>query len=272
LVLVLNAIPCFAQPSAPLAAAAVSWSGATGGGSVPVVLSPLLAGDGERDAPEVTANNNRIDGGFTGIDAQAFGEMVFGSKGRPLRWTHAPELVILMAVMEYQPGDSSAYAATPAQLTDGEANRLADDLTSALSLMTGGVFATFSGIRREFITAGAAAQVLRQGQIVVGRFRGVNDRGHAIGLGGRAARADGTIISSAMMLDADYDRASDKRWLLRAHELGHALGYNHVAARASIMNAHIGAELTDFDRQVAAVTFRRVRAIASDPTPMPSGR
>lgn len=67
--------------------------------------------------------------------------------------------------------------------------------------------------------------------------------------------ASGAITSGAMMLDAEYDRTSKRRRLLRTHELGHALGYNHVVARASIMNARIGTDLTDFDRKAAMVVF-----------------
>jgi predicted Zn-dependent protease len=47
------------------------------------------------------------------------------------------------------------------------------------------------------------------------------------------------------------------RRLLRIHELGHALGYNHVKSRRSIMNPTLGSEPTDFDRRAAMVAFRR---------------
>ena len=63
--------------------------------------------------------------------------------------------------------------------------------------------------------------------------------------------------SAADLLDADYDEASESRRLLRTHELGHALGYNHVTARVSIMNPAIGPEPTLFDRQGAIIAFQR---------------
>jgi len=59
------------------------------------------------------------------------------------------------------------------------------------------------------------------------------------------------------VLDNEFDRTSELRRLLRTHELGHALGYNHVKSRVSIMNPRIGPELTDFDRQVVMLAFRR---------------
>lgn len=100
------------------------------------------------------------DGGFEGADAQAFNEMVFGSKGRSLRWAQAPELVLLMSVMQYQPGESNTYAATSEPLTGAEATQLADDLTTALGVLTGGAFTGFADVRREFVEAGATINVL----------------------------------------------------------------------------------------------------------------
>jgi hypothetical protein len=204
------------------------------------------------------------DGGFEGVDAQAFNEMVFGSKRRSVTWAQAPELVLLMSVMQYQPGESNTYAATSEQLADTEANQLIDDLTTALAELTGGVFPAFAGVRREIVQAGATTHVLRPGIIVVGRFRGVKQAAHAIGRGGRKVNASGAITSGAMMLDADYDRSSSRRRLLRTHELGHALGYNHVVTRESVMNDRIGADLTDFDRKAATVAFRGGPAAAEE--------
>jgi hypothetical protein len=44
---------------------------------------------------------------------------------------------------------------------------------------------------------------------------------------------------------------------LRVHELGHALGYNHVLSHASAMNAAATLDPTDFDRDAARVAFER---------------
>ncbi len=195
-------------------------------------------------------------GGLAGADAQAFDELVLGTRGHALRWLEAPALVLLMSVMRYEPGEGHTYSATSEQLTDAEAQALVDDLTAALGVLSGGTFAAFSGVRREFVDAGDAVDVLRHGQIVVGRFRGLQDSARTVGLGGRTVNTHRVITSGAMLLDADYDRASGRRRLLRTHELGHALGYNHVSARPSIMNAGIGADVTDFDRQAAWLATR----------------
>jgi hypothetical protein len=44
---------------------------------------------------------------------------------------------------------------------------------------------------------------------------------------------------------------------LRIHELGHALGYQHVTTRTSIMNPAIGPDPTEFDRGGALIAFQR---------------
>jgi hypothetical protein len=72
-----------------------------------------------------------------------------------------------------------------------------------------------------------------------------------------------------MFLDRDFDRDDSRRRLLRIHELGHALGYLHVRARTSVMNAVIGPEPTDFDGAAASIAFQRApgnRAPDIDPT------
>ncbi len=68
---------------------------------------------------------------------------------------------------------------------------------------------------------------------------------------------DGSIVGGAMYLDREFDRDDNRRRLLRIHELGHALGYQHVESRTSIMNPSIGPEPTEFDRQGAMVAFAR---------------
>lgn len=201
-------------------------------------------------------SSGQADGGFEGADAQAFDELVLGSKRRSVTWAQAPELVVLTSVMQYHPEESGPFAATAERLTDAEIDQLIDDLSTALALLTDGVFTEFVSVRREFVEAGATAHVLRPGTIVAGRFQGVKHATSSIGRGGRKVNANGAITSGAMMLDSDYDRASSARHLLRTHELGHALGYNHVVSRSSVMNARIGADLTDFDRKAATVAFR----------------
>jgi hypothetical protein len=78
------------------------------------------------------------------------------------------------------------------------------------------------------------------------------------------------------MLDRGFETSgSAYRRTLRAHELGHALGYSHVDARESVMNVSARISLTDFDRNGARMAFLRPplnRSPDIDPDPMTVNR
>ena len=66
------------------------------------------------------------------------------------------------------------------------------------------------------------------------------------------------MTAGILMLDRDFDRSgSNFTRSLRAHELGHALGYQHVIARDSVMNSLARLEPNDFDRAAARIAFQR---------------
>jgi len=188
-------------------------------------------------------------------DARAMDEMLRGSGGKERRWMQRPRLVVVTTVMAFADGARSVYPAVDAHLSDDEMRKLVDDLTAGLTLLSGRTFERFASVRFETPAPGTDVPVVRDGEIVVGRFRGVRALLKAVGYGGRTARADGTITSGTVMLDEEYDTADLQQNLLRMHELGHALGYNHVESQRSIMNATLGAQFTDFDRRVARVAF-----------------
>jgi hypothetical protein len=191
-------------------------------------------------------------------DARAVQELLHGDKGRREAWTSVPELVVLTTVLDYGPGSlTEGFDATDETLTSEEISQLEADLTEALGILSGGAFKSFSSIRRESVKPGRTVKILRRGQIVVARYRGVRARANTIGYGGRTARADGRITAATIILDSDFDRADALRRLLRTHELGHALGYNHVESLVSVMNPRIGPEVSDFDRSAARMAFAR---------------
>lgn len=109
----------------------------------------------------------------------------------------------------------------------------------------------------------------RTGEIVVARFVGLQAATGFWGYGRWASDGAGTIRAGIIMLDADFDSSgSVYRRSLRVHELGHALGYNHVNARESVMNSSARTEPNDFDRNGARIAFLRPpgnRAPDSDP-------
>jgi hypothetical protein len=188
-------------------------------------------------------------------DDAAIQELLRGADGVVKHWTRVPELVVLDSVMIYTGGEVHSYTATARRLRTDEVDELVSDLTAALGVLTGNTYQRFASIHRESVVAGTSTRVLRPGQIVAGRYLDVQAIMHTIGLGGRASRADGTITGAAILLDEEFDRTSSRRRLLRTHELGHALGYNHVQSRISIMNPSIGPEPTLFDRDAARIAF-----------------
>jgi hypothetical protein len=187
-------------------------------------------------------------------DRQALDEMLRGGNETRLRWDRVPALVVLMPVMQYEKDRGTQYRATGQQLTDAEASELVADLTNALAELTNNTFRAFASIQRETAAAGDVVNVMRPGQIVVARYNGVHDQLATIGFGGRSTRG-AVIRAGSIILDSDFDRIAVTRRLLRTHELGHALGYNHVGSRPSIMNPKIGSELTDFDRAAVRIAY-----------------
>jgi len=186
-----------------------------------------------------------------------FDEMLRDSKGQLQYWTSVPELVVLTSVMQYHLADSREFVATAEQLDATDTQSLVADLRQALRQLTDNTFDDFAAIHYEPVPAGSRAGIVRPKQIVVGRFKGLTDLAHTIGFGGRTTRRAGDIVGAAILLDSEFDRTSTARRLSRTHELGHALGFNHVKSRVSIMNERIGPEVTDVDRQIGMAAFQR---------------
>jgi hypothetical protein len=201
------------------------------------------------------------------FDLPAFNEMFRGSHDRLQRWTTAPSLVVLTTVLKFENSDAASAEATGEQMPAAEIEALIGDLTEGLATLTANTFTAFGQVTRESTNAGSRANLTRNNQIVVARFRDMRATTGSVGFGRWAERDDGVVTAGAMFLDSNYDGTSEKR-KLRTHELGHALGYKHVTLRPSIMNPVLGIDVSDFDRQGASIAFQRPvgnRAPDTDP-------
>ena len=205
------------------------------------------------------------------FDLSAYDEMFRGSQARLQRWMVAPSLVVLTSVMQFENREVSFSKSTGEEIPSDEVAMLVRDLTQALADLTAN---SFSAVRvsLERTAAGMYASTARDGQIVIGRYKDLKALDRVIGYG-RCAERDGVVTAGSVALDALFDATSERRRLLRTHELGHALGYKHVTLRQSIMNPSLGSDITDFDRQGAAIAFQRPPGNhAPDADPLPAIR
>jgi hypothetical protein len=191
------------------------------------------------------------------FDLRAFDEMFRTSNSQLQRWTSRPALVILAAVMDYRNASDQSYSATNEQLTDAEIEQLKAHLNEGLAFLTGNTYTSFASVEIERPSAGSRVNTLRPATIVVGRYNGIMNLAKTIGYGMWSEQPNGSIGGGAMYLDRNFDKDDGRRRLLRIHELGHALGYQHVESRTSIMNPSIGPEPTEFDRAGALIAFAR---------------
>ena len=225
-------------------------------------LAAVCARPAGIDFQALTASSKGPGDSHTAGDGLALEEML-GNSQAPQRWKRVPKLTVLVSVMEYQPGGHVEYIATEERLSDADIAELVRDLTDGLAILTANTFEQFSSVSREIVPAGATVSVSRPDQIVIARFNGLRRSMKTLGFGGRRTRKDGTITAGAILLDNEFDRSDAKRRLLRTHELGHALGYNHVLSRTSIMNPKIGSEPNAFDREAAVIAFHPPALVAS---------
>ena len=232
------------------------------GGIQPGLRRAAFTGHADIDFHPLTETSSTPGGSSSADNGQALQEMLEGPGG-PQRWRQSPKLTILVSVMDYRPGGDVEYVATDERLSDADVAELLRDLTDGLGVLTANTFEQYSSVGREVVPAGSTAIVSRPGEIVAGRFSGLQRSMKTLGFGGRRARKDGTITAGAVLLDSEFDRSNAKRRLLRTHELGHALGYNHVHSRTSIMNPRIGSEPNAFDRAAALIAFRAPALAAS---------
>jgi hypothetical protein len=174
------------------------------------------------------------------------------------RWTSSPPLRVQTRTLQFTGVNQSDAVAIDDAMSADERVALEEDLTWALPQLTGNTFTAFAGITRETLPVDGQMQVLNTGMITVARYAGLTAATGFWGYSRWQFRTDGTVIGGTIMLDRDYERSGHSaRRSLRAHELGHALGYTHVTALQSVMNTSAVTEPNTFDKQATIIAFLR---------------
>ena len=200
------------------------------------------------------------------LDLTAFNQMfrtavVNGANvdGGLQRWTSQPPLRIISNVIQFnQTGPT--YTATGEALSFSEIAGITSDLSYGLPLLTGGVFQSFAGVTTQTVTAGEAVTLLTDGRITFARCSGLSAARGSAGYGQWLFRTDDVVTGGMLCIDRDFDLSGSTFALgVRLHELGHALGAQHVTSKDHVlMNPTISVnDVTQWDRDAARIAFQR---------------
>jgi hypothetical protein len=175
-----------------------------------------------------------------------------------VRWTSQPRLVIERRVLQYAESADFTYVATEQVMSDSVFSSLVADLSSGLADLTGNEYRGFSSVQQITSSEGARVSLVSSGDIKVAKVRGLTNARNAIGLGGASSTPAGAVTLGLMMLDEDYDGRGSYAVHVRVHELGHALGWQHVTEGQSVMHPTDTSFTTQFDRDAGRLAFKRM--------------
>jgi hypothetical protein len=175
------------------------------------------------------------------------------------RWVSAPPLVLERRIVQYVSETADSEPAVGTLMSDAEYASLVADLTWALPQLTGGTFQDFASVTSR-TSSGSNVFLSTPGQITVVFVEGLHLATGFQGYSRWRYQNDGTVTAGVVTLDHSFSQYSGSPFVrpLRAHELGHALGYNHVTGRTSIMNATVTIlQPTQWDLDAARIAFGR---------------
>jgi|SRR5882672_7158116 len=194
----------------------------------------------------------------TSLDLPAFDQMFRSSAGVLHRWTSSPRVIVQTKVLQFTNVLDVDYTALGTAMSDADATSILADLAWTLPQLTGDTFSQLGDQQRETASEGDRVHVSRQNLVVVARYEGLTTATGFWGYTRWSWNGAGEMTAGIIMLDRNFDTsASPFKRSLRAHEFGHALGYNHVTGRPSVMNSAATIEPNVFDRDGAKFAFLR---------------
>lgn len=197
----------------------------------------------------------------SGFDLRSFDQLA-RSYQELIRWDEAPGLTIERRILECSattPAESLAQA-TPAVTSAATLAEMTGHLTDAIGPLTGGRFTAFSSIDTPLAEAVATVNLMVPGRITIARCTKLAERANAVGYAKFDYAGNGRIKGGVVVLDYDYDEAAPQaeRFHVRAHELGHTLGFNHVEVRSIMaITGAMSLTFTPWDLEAMALAYRR---------------
>jgi hypothetical protein len=173
------------------------------------------------------------------------------------RWTRNPRLLVLSHAVDYA-GAALGFREYPVvdrPISQPQLDCLVSGAVASLAEMSGGHL-TFDSVDIARVAPGSRFRTdeTPEGTIAVLPTVSLVVGGRAIGYVG----AEPFVLSrGAVWLNADTQQNFCFTELIYRHEMGHALGYQHVTHTVSMMSEFLPAALTDFDRNSIAILFQR---------------
>ena len=172
------------------------------------------------------------------------------------RWTQDPSLIVLTNVVEY---DGVAYTplVTDRRVPEADFGCLLDGVQGAIAPMSDNVM-TFKKIDVMSPPAGSRFSIpgTTEGTIVLAVARGLSANGRASAFAGIQPEV---LVRGVVWVSADnLPLCGSTAARVYPHELGHALGYQHVTLEASVMSGiQPTSALTAFDRDAIRIVYQR---------------
>ena len=172
------------------------------------------------------------------------------------RWTRNPRLLVLTHAVDFSRATLGflEYPVIDRPISRAQLDCLAAGVGDALREMSGGHL-SWDSVDFGEVEPGTTfrTDATPEGTIVVLPSVSLGAGGRGIGYVG----SEPFVLSrGAVWMSADFMNYCLISVLYR-HELGHALGYQHVTRTVSIMSTGLPAGLTDFDRDSIAILFQR---------------